>query len=87
MNKTELIESVSSTTDTKAEKVVNAVFEAFVAELKKGGDITIKGFGSFSVKETAARKGRNPKTGESISIPAGKKVSFKVSPTLKEVLK
>ena len=87
MTKSELITSVAEETSVASsvvEYVVSTMLGHIAHELAKGGDITLKGFGKFSVKETAAREGRNPKTGASIQIAAGKKVSFKASSSLKE---
>ena len=69
-----------------SEACVGAAFALIAESLSKGEDIAISGFGSFEVSTTNARKGRNPKTGESIDIPAGKKVKFKVAKGLKDTL-
>lgn len=61
------------------------VFADIVSELEKNGHATIRGFGSFTVKPTAARQGRNPATGEIIQIPAGHRISFKPAKALKEL--
>lgn len=61
------------------------VFADIVSELKINGQATIRGFGSFTVNPTAARQGRNPRTGEVIQIPAGHRVSFKPAKALKEL--
>lgn len=90
MTKKELVDVIAAKTEmTKkdSETALNAVVEAIKEALVKGDDIRLVGFGTFSVKETAARTGRNPKTGEEIKIPAGKKVAFKASKELKEALK
>ena len=87
MNKQELVNKVSEITEfTKKDsaKVVDAVFNSIAEELAIGGDIKIAGFGTFSVKERAARKGRNPKTGEEIDIAASKAPVFKSAKALKE---
>jgi len=88
MNKAELIEAVAKTTCTKkeAQTAVESVFDAIKGSLKKKDPVAISGFGTFRVKETKARMGRNPKTGESIQIPAKKKVAFKASKELKSIL-
>lgn len=88
MNKAELIEAVSKNTCTKkeAQEAVEAVFDAIRSSLKKQDPVAISGFGTFKVKETKARMGRNPKTGEAIQISAKKKVAFKASKDLKEML-
>jgi DNA-binding protein HU-beta len=60
--------------------------QAIVRELKKSGRFTLPSFGTFIVRKTKARKGLNPRTGESIKVKAGKTVRFKASPTLKKVV-
>ncbi|MEW6663384.1 MAG: HU family DNA-binding protein [Bacillota bacterium] len=87
MNKTELVSSVAEKaeiTKKEAEKVVNAVFASMEEALAKGDKVQLVGFGTFEVKERAARIGRNPKTGEEINIPATKVPSFKPGKSLKE---
>lgn len=88
MNKQQLIESVAQKTCTKkeAQMAVETVWEAIRDSLKKKEPVTISGFGTFKVKETKARTGRNPKTGETIQIPAKKKVAFRASKELKSIL-
>lgn len=86
MNKADLIEIVRDTTGaTKAAsgEAVDALFEAMAKSLKKEGAFTIVGFGTFKVSRRAARKGRNPQTGETIKIAASKSVRFKASANLK----
>jgi DNA-binding protein HU-beta len=89
MTKKELIEAVSTHCCSKAEaeKVINAFFEEIEKTLSKGKDVSIASFGSFKVKKRAARKGRNPKTGEEIQIQAQKVVGFKASSVLKAKVK
>ncbi|MFB3924536.1 MAG: HU family DNA-binding protein [Syntrophales bacterium] len=87
MNKSELIEALSkreNMTEKKAQDVVNLVFDGFVDELKKGGRIEIRGFGSFVVREYGAYTGRNPKTGSNIQVAPKKLPFFKVGKELKE---
>ncbi|MDD4182443.1 MAG: HU family DNA-binding protein [Candidatus Omnitrophica bacterium] len=88
MNKAELIEAVSKNCCTKkeAQTAVESVFDAIKGSLKKKDPVAISGFGTFKVKETKARTGRNPKTGESIQIPAKKKIAFRASKDLKALL-
>lgn len=89
MNKADLIEIVRDTTGaTKAAsgEAVDALFEAMAKSLKKEGAFTIVGFGTFKVSKRAARKGRNPQTGETIKIAASKSVRFKASAALKSRL-
>jgi DNA-binding protein HU-beta len=88
MNKAELIEAVAKNCCTKkeAQTAVESVFDAIRGSLKKKDPVAISGFGTFKVKETKARMGRNPKTGESIQIPAKRKVAFRASKELKSIL-
>ena len=89
MNKTELIEQVVSTTELSKKdvaKAVDATFDAITAALKAGNKVQLIGFGNFEVRERAARKGRNPQTGEEIDIAASKIPAFKPGKTLKEAL-
>lgn len=86
MNKTDLINKVSdlAALDRKiSEKAVNAVFEALIRAFEAEEKVQIMGFGTFEIKERAARTGRNPATGESIEIPASKTPVFKASKALK----
>ena len=86
MNKTDLIHKVSeiAALDRKtADKAVNAVFEALSQAFESGEKVQIMGFGSFEMRERAARTGRNPATGESIEIPASTTPVFKASKALK----
>lgn len=86
MNKTELVGAVASKTDlTKkdAERVVAAVFDSIEEALSDGDRVQLVGFGTFEVRERAARTGRNPKTGDEIEIPASKVPSFKAGKALK----
>ena len=87
MNKTELIDAVAEAADlTKAEssRAVDAVVAAVTKALKDGDAVTLVGFGTFQVRDRAARTGRNPKTGDTINIPASKTVAFKASSALKD---
>ena len=88
MNKAQLIEAVAQGTNTKkeAQMAVESVFDAIKGSLKKKDPVAISGFGTFKVKQTKARQGRNPKTGETIQIPAKKKIAFRASKELKELL-
>lgn len=74
-------------TKKAAAEVVNYVFDEAAKTLKKGGVVDINGFGKFSIKKRAARKGRNPQTGETIKIKASKVPSFRASKTLKDLVK
>lgn len=88
MNKAQLVETIAEKTATKkeAQEIVDTVWSAIKDSLKKEEDVAISGFGTFKVKQTKARTGRNPKTGETIQIPAKKKVAFRVSKELKSLL-
>ena len=89
MNKSGLIEALSqklNLTEKKAIDVVNLVFKGFTDELKNGGRIEIRGFGSFVVKNYDAYTGRNPKTGTKIKVDPKKLPFFKVGKELKEKL-
>ena len=72
---------------TAAERVVNAVIDGITTGIKKDGMVQLIGFGAFTIKSRAARKGRNPSTGEEIKIKASKTVGFKAGAALKEVAK
>lgn len=87
MNKLQLTEAVAAKAEISkkaAAEAVSAVLDAIADALAAGDDIKITGFGSFEVKERAAREGRNPKTGEPVQIPASKYVSFSAGSTLKD---
>lgn len=90
MNKTELIAKVAETTElTKMDstKAVDAMLEAIADALKAGDKVSLVGFGNFEVRERAARKGRNPQTGEEIEIAASKMPAFKPGKELKDSVK
>lgn len=87
MNKTQLIDVVAVKTGLKkkeAEVAVNATVEAIAEALKAGDKVQLIGFGTFEVKERAARAGRNPKTGEAITIAASKHPAFTAGKALKD---
>jgi DNA-binding protein HU-beta len=89
LNKTELISDVAQKADmTKkdADKVVNAFFTTVETALKAGDKVQLIGFGTFEVRERQARKGRNPQTGQEISIPATKGPAFKAGKALKDAV-
>ena len=89
MNKTELIAAVAAKTGmTKkdAEGVINATFETVTESLVKGDKVQVSGFGIFEVKAREARVGRNPRTKETIQIPATRLPAFKASKTLKDTI-
>ena len=79
-------DKVEGLTKKQAAETFDAVFDAITDFLKAGERVTLPGFGSFSVSERAARKGRNPATGEEIHIAASKNARFKAGKDLKESL-
>ena len=90
MNKTELINAVAERSELSKKdstKVVDSVMETITTALKNGDKVEIIGFGAFSVSERAARKGRNPQTGEEIEIAASKAPTFKAGKNLKDAVK
>ncbi|MDW7649804.1 MAG: HU family DNA-binding protein [Bacillota bacterium] len=90
MNKSELISVVAETaglTKKDTEKVVNAVFDGISDALAKGDKVQVIGFGTFDVRERKAREGRNPATGDTITIPAVKVPVFKAGKALKDTVK
>lgn len=87
MNKSELIEKLADTSGInviQAEEIVNLIYRKMRDTMVNGGRIEIRGFGSFVVKNYGAYQGRNPKTGEKISVPPKKLPFFKVGKELKE---
>ena len=89
MNKTELIAVAaekSGMTKKDAERVLNAALDAIAASLAEGGRVQLSGFGIFEVKEREARVGRNPRTKETIEIPATRTPVFKASSALKSTV-
>lgn len=82
-----LISDKNDITQKQAEQVFDSIFEEISNLLVTGDSLSITNFGSFKVKNKKARKGRNPKTGESLTIPAHKAVKFKISNTLKNNVK
>ena len=89
MNKSELIERMASDADISkaaAERALESFTTSVQSTLKKGGSVTLVGFGSWSVTKRAARTGRNPKTGESIKIKARKAPKFTPGKAFKDAL-
>ncbi len=87
MNKSDLVNSLknkTALTKKDAEKVVMAFFDTLAETMAKGDRVEIRGFGTFSVKKYKPYKGRNPKTGEKISVPPKKLPFFKVGKGLKK---
>ncbi len=90
MNKAELIQAVADYADipkTVAARAVDGVIHAIEEALGKGESVTLVGFGTFTVRERAARTGRNPRTGEKLKIPASKAPVFRPGKALKEAVK
>ena len=87
MNKTELIAAVAEKAEISkkdSEKAVKAFTDAVAEELAKGGKVQLVGFGNFEVSERPAREGRNPRTGETMTIAASKTPKFKPGKALKD---
>lgn len=90
MTKAELIDVVAKKAElTKKEsaQAVDAIVESITEALKKGDKVTLVGFGTFSVTKRKPRKGRNPKTGEEVKIPATKSLKFTPGKAFKEAIK
>lgn len=90
MNKSEVIKQVaiqSELTKPQASLAVDAVFQSIQNTLQDGDNVQLIGFGTFEVRERAAREGRNPHTGEALMIPASKVPAFKADKALKEAVK
>ncbi len=90
MNKADIIEKVAEvleTTKADAERAVETVIDSIVMTLKKGGEVSIAGLGIFSTKVRPARTGRNPRTGESISVAAMRVPKFRAAKGLKDAVK
>lgn len=89
MNKTELVAAMAEQAGISkkdAEKALKAFTDVVSAELKNGGKVQLVGFGTFEVAERAAREGRNPLTGKSMSIAASKAPKFKAGKALKDMV-
>ncbi len=89
MNKNEFIDRVadlSNMSKADATRAVDAVFDAITSALKKGDDVRLVGFGTFSAAKRKAREGRNPRTGETIQIPASTQPKFSAGKGLKDAL-
>ena len=87
MNKSELIEAIAASADipkAAASRALDAMIESVTDSLKKGDSVALVGFGTFAVKERAARTGRNPQTEKPINISAAKVPSFKAGKALKD---
>jgi DNA-binding protein HU-beta len=89
MNKAELISSIaksSKLSKTDSKNALNTIISAITQSLTKGEAVTLIGFGTFEVRDRAARAGRNPRTGETIQIKAAKNPAFKAGKALKDVV-
>lgn len=89
MNKSELIEAIAASADISkaaAGRALDAVTDSITDALKEGDQVALVGFGTFLVKDRAARTGRNPQTGNPIDIPAAKIPSFKPGKGLKDAV-
>ena len=89
MNKNDLVEAVAERTGlakSDAARAVEAVLGAITETLKRGDAVALSGFGTFVAKDRPARTGRNPRTGESIAIPASRVPAFKAGKGLKDAL-
>jgi len=89
VNKAELIDAVAEGADISkadATRAVDTVVEQITKALKGGDQVTLIGFGTFAVKDRAARTGRNPRTGEPLNIPASKVPGFKAGKALKDAV-
>ena len=90
MNKANLVEKVHGVlggTKADAERAVDTVFSTITDSLKGGDEVSVAGFGIFSAKMRAARTARNPRTGESIQVPAMKTPKFRAAKALKDAVK
>ena len=89
MNKQELIESIAASADinkTSAGRALDAMIDSVTDALKEGDSVVLVGFGTFTVRERAARTGRNPQTGDEIQISAAKVPAFKAGKALKDAV-
>ena len=89
MNKTELVAAIAEQAELSkkdAQKALEAFTDIVAKELKDGGQVQVVGFGTFKVSERAAREGRNPQTGETMSIKASKAPKFKAGKALKDAV-
>ena len=89
MNKSELIDAIAASADlpkAAAGRALDAVIESITGALKAGDSVVLVGFGTFAVKERAARTGRNPKTGDTIEIAAANVPGFKPGKALKDAV-
>ncbi|WP_106476829.1 HU family DNA-binding protein [Phytohalomonas tamaricis] len=89
MRKPELAAAIAEQADIskdKASQVLNVILDEIASNVAKGNDVNLIGFGSFTIRERAARTGKNPQTGEPLNIPASKTVAFKPGKGLKDAV-
>lgn len=89
MNKSELIDAVAESAEISkaaAGRAVDGMISAITDALSKGDQVSLVGFGTFLVRDRAARSGRNPRTGETMTIPAAKNPAFKAGKALKDAV-
>jgi len=89
MNKSDLVDAIAATaglSKADAGRALDALVKTVTKTLKKGGTVSLVGFGTFSVRKRAARTGRNPRTGETIKIKASKNPAFKAGKALKDAV-
>lgn len=89
MNKTQLVDRVAESVElnkASASRAVDAILDIITGALRSGDDVTLSGFGTFSVSNRKERTGRNPRTNEPITIPASKNPKFKSGKALKEAV-
>lgn len=89
MNKTDLIDAIAESADISkaaAARALDGFVDAVTGALKKGDQVSLVGFGSFTVRDRAARTGRNPQTGATINIKASKNPAFKAGKALKDAV-
>ena len=89
MNRKDLVEVISKkaeTTKIVADRTLNSLVKSVVQTLKTGEDVTLVGFGCFKVVDRSAREGRNPQTGEKLTIPARKALKFTAGKALKDAI-
>ena len=89
MNKQELIENIAASADinkTSAGRALDAMIDSVTDALKEGDSVVLVGFGTFTVRDRAARTGRNPQTGEALQISAAKVPAFKAGKALKDAV-
>ncbi len=89
MNKADLIDAIAESADISkaaAGRALDGMIDAITGALKKGDTVSLVGFGTFNVRERAARTGRNPQTGETINIKASKNPAFKAGKALKDAV-